>query len=646
MCGIVAILALDAPLDEPSLRAATAALRHRGPDGMRTWISDDGRVGLGHTRLAIVDPGAMQPIANENGRTRIVANGEFYGFEEIRRELEGRGHRFRTRSDSEIALHLWESEGARCLERLRGEFALVIWDEHRQTLFAARDRFGIKPLVYARANGLLYLASEAKALFAAGLAPEWDEAALFHTLHACPLEDRTMFAGVYQVPPGHFLTVTEGVIRLERYWDVGAPSRRGSRWTAGVAESVERIGELVEESVRLRLRADVPVGCLLSGGLDSSSILGLAAAYSREPVAAFTIAFDQREYDESAAAAEMARHAGAQHTLVMVSEAELADHFGRATWQGEMVQYNAHGTARYLLSRAIQRAGYKTVLGGEGADEIFLGYRFLRAALPQTGLAGGAGRWLKLALRLLRAPRKAYPQIALTSPWLARVATALAAAPDMFGRLDAGIGLLRSVLARDFLETQGRTDIYRAIYRRSDARAGISRWDPVRQLRYLWFHSIFPNYHLAADRLDLAHGVEVRLPFLDHVLFEHVNALPVSVVASGPQEKFLLREAMRSFLPEAAYRRGKKPFWAPPSASRSGSRLNELVQDTLRSERSASVPFFDRDGVARMLDGARALDPVARAPLDPLLMMMASVCMLDEAMADRYRIRTPTIACR
>ncbi len=175
MCGIVAMRSMRAPIQEEALRRATTALRHRGPDGERTWISDSGSVGLGHTRLAIIDPvGGAQPIASEDGRRWIVANGEFYGFEAIRRSLEDRGHRFRTHSDSEIALHLYEDMGARCVERLRGQFAFVIWDEDKGTLFAARDRFGLKPLFYHESNGLLYLASEAKALFAAGVAPGWD----------------------------------------------------------------------------------------------------------------------------------------------------------------------------------------------------------------------------------------------------------------------------------------------------------------------------------------------------------------------------------------------------------------------------------------------------------------------------------------
>ena len=196
MCGIAAILSREGPVPERALHRATAALRHRGPDGERTWISPSGRVGLGHTLLAINDPQGTQPIASEDGRLHIIVNGEFYDFPRIRASLERKGHRFRTRSDSEIALHLYEDLGADCLEHLRGQFAFVIWDEETGRLFAARDRFGLKPLFYGEHEGALYLASEAKALFAAGLPKSWDTRAVYHSLHACPDERRSLFGGI------------------------------------------------------------------------------------------------------------------------------------------------------------------------------------------------------------------------------------------------------------------------------------------------------------------------------------------------------------------------------------------------------------------------------------------------------------------
>ena len=646
MCGIVAILSRNGPVPEPALRRATAALEHRGPDGTRTWVSPTGRAGLGHTLLAINDPEGFQPIASEDGRLRIIVNGQFYDFARIRAELEERGHRFRTRSDSEIALHLFEDLGARCLEHLRGQFAFVIWDEETGRLFAARDRFGLKPLFFAEHGGALYFASEAKALFAAGVPGSWDARAVYHSLHACPDERRSLFAGISQVPPGHILRAGEGGVRLERFWDLPAsPQRRG--WLGGrgtdsgftlsghaatapdFTHAVERVRELTEDAVSLRMVAGVPVGCLLSGGLDSSSVLGVAAAGANKPVAAFTVGFERRRYDESEGAREMAAAAGARHTVVMLDDAALADHFPDAVWHAETLQYNTHGVARYLLARGVREAGYRSVLAGEGADEAFFGYEFLRAAAGAG--AGGLGprRILRILRGLLRSPARQYPELAAVSPWLARIALLLPAAPSLFTRLTRGLGLIQSVCSEDFLHGFAGYDPYHAFYRRCRESGSLSRREPARQLLYLWLHSIFVNYHLAADRLDMAHGVEVRLPFLDHELFEYANRLPVTQLTAPPQEKHLLREAMRPYIPNSVYARTKRAFMAPSAVGTDGP-LHEFLQDTLRGEAVRAVPFLDAGAVADILDGLPQLADEDRPSVDSLLLMLASAAVLQE----------------
>ena len=224
MCGIVALYSRREPVSATKLERATKSLYHRGPDGQRQWISADRKVGLGHARLSIIDLSTGdQPIASEDERTRIVVNGEFYGFEAIQKELEGRGHRLRTRSDSEIALHLYEDFGTSCLQHLRGEFALVLWDETQRRVIAARDRFGIKPLFYAWHNGTLYMASEVKALFAAGVPARWDEESVYRSVAFGGHQMRTLYDGVFQIPPGHFMIVTEKHAQVNQYWDFDYP---------------------------------------------------------------------------------------------------------------------------------------------------------------------------------------------------------------------------------------------------------------------------------------------------------------------------------------------------------------------------------------------------------------------------------------
>ncbi|MDE2761691.1 MAG: asparagine synthase (glutamine-hydrolyzing) [Gemmatimonadota bacterium] len=637
MCGIAAILSRDGPVDAVALRRATRALRHRGPDAERTWVSPSGRAGLGHTLLVINDPEGHQPIASEDGRLHIVVNGQFYDFARIRAELESRGHRFRTRSDSEIALHLYEDLGAGCLERLRGQFAFVIWDEETGRLFAARDRFGLKPLFYAEHAGALYLASEAKALFAAGVPRAWDEPGVYHWLLACPDERRSLFAGIRQVPPGHVLLARNGSLRLERYWDLPVPARRRRSPRASPApagptptfpSAVERTRELTEEAVRLRMVAGVPVGCLLSGGLDSSAVLGVAAGCQDGPVAAFTVGFERREFDESAGAREAAAAAGADHTVVTLSDADLADHFADAVRHAETLQYNTHGAARYLLSRGVREAGYRSVLAGEGADEAFFGYEFLRAAAGASRGGFGPGKLLRILSGLLRSPRRHHPALAAVSPWLARLALLLPAAPSLFTRLSGGIGLIRSVCSPDFLRGFDGYDPYRTYYRRCKKAAALSRREPSRRLLHLWLHSIFANYHMAADRLDMAHGVEVRLPFLDHHLFEYLNSLPLEVLTGHPREKHLLREAMRPHIPDPVYDRVKRPFMAPSAVGTDGP-LHDFLQDTLRGEALRAVPFVDAAAVGGVLDGLPGLAEGDRPSMDSLLLMLASVAVLQ-----------------
>src|ERR1700759_1652692 len=272
MCGLVAMLSQERPISHDVIRRATHSLHHRGPDAQRYWVSDNRRVALGHARLSIIDlQTGEQPIATDDGQMRIVVNGEFYGYEAIQRELEQSGHRLRTRSDSEIALHLYRDLGPQCLHRLRGEFALVVWDAAQRTLFAARDRFGIKPLFYAVHDGTLYLASEIKALLAAGVPGRWDPETVAQSYEYGHSENRTLFAGVLQVPPGHYLLATNGNVQLVRYWDFDYPVNTGGGQHRSDADYAAELRHALDDAVRVRLRADVPVGCYLSGGLDSCS---------------------------------------------------------------------------------------------------------------------------------------------------------------------------------------------------------------------------------------------------------------------------------------------------------------------------------------------------------------------------------------
>ena len=640
MCGIVGVFSRRSPISPGLIERATESLYHRGPDGQRHWIGFGGRVALGHARLSIIDlTTGDQPIASEDGRTRIIVNGEFYGYESIQKELEQASHRLRTRSDSEIALHLYEDFGTQCLHRLRGEFALVLWDERNRTMFAARDRFGIKPLFYAFHNETLYLASEVKALFAAGVPRRWDSESVSQSVEFGGHPVRTLFEGVLQVPPGHYLIATEKHIELSRYWDFDYPRADRNGTHRSTADYVAEFRSALEEAVRIRLHADVPVGCYLSGGLDSCAVLGLAAKHRSGPIRAFTLSFDRAEYDEEKEAREMAGKVGAEFFPIAIKQDDLADHFADAILQSETLCFNAHGVAKYLLSRAVRDAGYKVVLTGEGSDEILGGYAHFRRDMllyNQEGedpseiakLLDDLERLNPVSRGLLLPDGEAKP--------LDNVKRVLGFVPSWIETFSARSAKMQELFAEEFWSTYSERSGYQALLSSIDVRGQLIGRDPVHQSLYLWSKTLLPGYILTmlGDRMEMAHSVEGRVPFLDHHLVELVRSQPVTQKIHGMTEKYVLREAVRDVITDTVYRRQKHPFLSPPATLHPKQKLGALVQDTLRSPVLATLPFFDQKNVLGVLDRLNTMDEGSRRANDQVLMTIVSACVLQE----RFRL--------
>jgi asparagine synthase (glutamine-hydrolysing) len=636
MCGIVALYASRGSVDPEQVGRAVTSLRHRGPDGQRHWMSPDRRVGLGHARLSIIDLATGdQPIVSEDGQTVIVCNGEFYGYEAIQKELESAGHRLRTKSDSEIALHLYEDLGPQCLHRLRGEFAFVIWDGNNRTLFAARDRFGIKPLFYAMHEGTLYFASEVKALFAAGVPARWDPESFWQAAEQGGHQSRTLFQGVYLVPPGHYLIAADQQIQIVRYWDFNYPTADSGAKPRSDADYKAELREALEEAVRIRLRADVPVGCYLSGGLDSCSVLGLAARHHPDPIRAFTLTFDRAEYDEEAQAREMAALVGAEFNPIAMRQDDLADNFADAVHQSETLCINAHGVAKYLLSRAVRDAGYKVVLTGEGSDEIFGGYVHFRRDVLLYNQAGQDSETVQALLaeqeRLNTVSQGLLLADGATGP-LDDVKRMLGFVPSWMEAFSSRARKLRDVLSDDYLETIGNRQGYRALLSELDVARQLKGREPVHQSLYLWSKTCLPSYILTmlGDRMEMGHSIEGRVPFLDHRLVEVICSQPVNQKIRGVTEKFVLREAVQDVITDTVYRRQKHPFLAPPASLNPQGRLHAFVQDTLRGSQLASIPFCDRNKVMRMLDRIDDMDDGGRIANDANLMFLTSACVLQE----------------
>src|SRR2546429_9332580 len=568
MCGIVAMFSEHGSVTAESLQRATRSLHHRGPDGQRYWIAPDCRVGLGHARLSIIDlTTGDQPIANEDETLRIIVNGEFYGYEAIQEELEQGGHKPRTRSDSEIALHLYEDLGAHCLHRLRGEFALVLWDSVNRTLFAARDRFGIKPLFYALHEGTLYLASEVKALFAAGVPARWDTESVYHSGGIGGHQMRTLFEGIYQVPPGHYMIATDKPVQCSQYWDFNYPRSNDVRPQRSDAEYAEEFRRTLEEAVRLRLRADVPVGCYLSGGIDSCAVLGLAARHHQGPVRAFTLTFDRPEFGEGEIAKEMAARAEAEFFPIPIRQDDLADGFCDAIHQSEILCVNAHGVAKYLLSRAVREAGYKVVLTGEGSDEILGGYLHFGRDMLLHGAKSNQNGGAVLSKKLEHfAP--AAPGSNGKARTLDGLRHLLGFVPSWIETALAQSDRMHAVFSQDFLEAFECREGFRTFMNDIDVPGQLAGREPLHQSLYLWSKTRLPNYILTllGDRMEMAHSIEGRVPFLDHQLVELIRSLPVTQKIRGATQKYILRESVRDVITETVYRRPKHAFLSPPAA--------------------------------------------------------------------------------
>ena len=636
MCGIVAMFSRRHPISPAVVENATKSLYHRGPDGQRKWLSPDRKVALGHARLSIIDLSTGdQPIASEDERTRIVVNGEFYGYEAIQRELQARGHRLRTKSDSEIALHLYEDFGMQCLHHLRGEFAIVLWDETRRRLIAVRDRFGIKPLFYAWHDDTLYLASEVKALFAAGVPACWDEESVFHAVSFGKHQTRTLYDGVFEVPPGHFLLASEKHVQVTRYWDFNYPGADATAPTRSDAEYAAEFRHELKEAVRLRLRADVPVGVYLSGGLDSCSVLGLAARHHPEPIRAFTLTFEHVKYDEGLVAQEMAALAGAEFVPIPIGQRELADNFSDAIAQSETVCVNAHGVAKYLLSRAVRDAGYKVVITGEGSDEILGGYAHFRRDMLLYNREGQDPEAIKELLAWLEEHNSISRGLLLPDGEigpLEGVKRVLGYVPSWIETFSSRAVKLRSLLAPEFQSRYGEQEGTYAILDDTDVRGQLIGRDALHQSLYLWSKTVMAGYILTmlGDRMEMAHSVEGRVPFLDHKLVELIVRQPVNQKIRGMTEKYVLREAVKDLITDEVYRRQKHPFLSPPATLNPDDTFHDYVQEMLRGKTFASLPFFNQKRVIELLDRMPSMEEGARTANDQILMILVSICVLHE----------------
>lgn len=638
MCGIVALKTITEDVSRYDIKGSLDSIRHRGPDGYGIYLNKQKNTALAHTRLSVIDlKTGNQPIVNRQYGISLVINGELYDYKNIRNDLQKKGYTFQTNSDSEIVIFLYLEYGLDLFKYLRGEFAFVLYDEKNDMLLAARDRFGIKPLCFYKDENRLLIASKAKALFKLGITPEWDEYSLMHAanMHYQPT-NRTLFKNIWQLQPGHFLTFRNQNFSIHKYWDLNYPKDKLVNHTINETECIETFRSILEQSVKLRLQSDVPVCFHLSGGLDSSSVVGLAAKHITYPMHCFTISFDGiSSYDETLLAKETAKLTNATLHTINVTQEDIFNNLADAVYYSEGLAVNGHLSCKYLLNKSIKKNGFKVALTGEGSDEVLAGYPHLR---------------LDIFNQLPPKQRQKYfeslykTNLAVTGVEIAqgeslnveKIQERLGFVPS-FLTAKASIGLkMHSVLSDEYLSKYAHTDFYEDMINSYDVEQQLKGRHIVNQSLYLWTKLTLANYILntLGDGCEMSFSVEGRLPFLDHTLFEYVKNLPMDMKIRNGIEKYILKEAVKPFVTEHVYKRQKHPFMAPPVTRFKTKKTIEYIHDTLKSASFNRIPYFDGSKIEKLLKYLNTDDVVELTAYEPVVMFLLTTACVQKKLID------------
>jgi len=604
MCGIAGILNLAdrKPPELKILQQMLEMIRHRGPDEF--GIYRDQHVGLGNARLSIIDlTGGSQPICNESGHLWIVFNGEIFNYLELRSELEARGHSFSTNTDTEVVLHLYEDYGPESLHHLNGQFAIAIWDLKNRQLFMARDRLGIRPLFYTVLDSRLVFGSEIKSILAhPGIKAEIDTISLQQIFTFwSTLTPRTAFKEIFEIPPGHYLMVQKDCIDIRRYWSLNLMAdAEGIRTQAEYEEELEN---LLVDATSLRLRADVPVGAYLSGGLDSSLTTAIIRKHTNNRLETFSIAFENPEFDESQFQFKMADFLGTKHHVIHCTHADIGVVFPDVIWHTETPILRTAPAPLFLLSKLVNDHKFKVVLTGEGADEFLGGYDIFKemkirrfwAKFPES-----EGRPSLL--------RRLYPDIT----GMSNASTSFLSAFFKRNLTDTGSPFYSHLIRwsntgriRRFLLDDRE---YEAVYDESiPLPEEFKTWSHLGQAQYLEAQIFLSEYLLSSqgDRMAMAHSVEGRFPFLDYRVVEFANRLPETLKIRALTEKWLLKKIGRRLLPPEIWQRTKRPYRAPVHRSFFPN-TPAYVEELLSENALKNSQIFKTTAVSQLMRKARS----------------------------------------
>jgi asparagine synthase (glutamine-hydrolysing) len=610
MCGIAGNFNLDgAPVDQASLQGMLRMLSHRGPDD--AGLHAENGMGLAHTRLSILDlAGGHQPMCNEDSSLWITFNGEIFNYLELKKDLLSRGHTFATRSDTEVILHLYEEKGEDCVQYLNGQWAFAIWDNQRRRLFLSRDRLGVRPLFYTQTRKTFLFGSEIKAIFAN---PVVNREIDFNGLdelftYWCTIPPTTLFRNVHELPPGHSMTVDAGGITTWPYWNLQFARSPAVVDPCHEESYADQLLDLLADATKIRLRSDVPVGSYLSGGLDSTMTTALVKKVTNAKLRTFSISFDNAEFDESTFQNEAVHFLDTEHQDFRCTKNQIAEVFPEVIWHTEKPVLRTAPAPLYLLSQLVRNSGYKVVVTGEGADEMFGGYDiFKEAKIRRFWESQPDSKMRPLLLRRLY-------------PYLHNIQNQ----PDTYRKaffhinVDPKLQPFFSHIPRWQLTAKLKTFFSNEVRAQIPAddshcklRTGLPKsypsWDSFSQSQYLETKYLLPGYILSSqgDRMAMAHSVENRFPFLDHRVVEFASKLPTSLKMKVLNEKYLLKRCAKGLIPPSIAKRHKQPYRAPEACSFFQPSARAYMDDLLSSVQIRRDGIFDAPAVTMLVDKFR-----------------------------------------
>jgi asparagine synthase (glutamine-hydrolysing) len=648
MCGIAGICHIYGPngISLNSIRNMIGALRHRGPD--ETGIYLDDHVALGNARLSIIDlSSGTQPIHNEDKSLWIVYNGEVFNYPELKEGLLKKGHRFYTTSDTEVVLHLYEEQGPDFLTQLNGQFSLAIWDAKKKELFLSRDRVGIRPLYYTILNNTVIFGSEIKSIFMnENVSRQIDPIAMDQIFTFwTTLTPRTVFKDIYELPPGHYLKTSNSKVVIKKYWDIPLYSR-AEQLDLAPQEICRHIQDLLQDAVRIRLRADVPVGCYLSGGLDSSGATALVVRNFNKDVRTFGIRFDSEDFDEGKYQNLMVSFLNVNHTDLKVTNEQIGASLSDCLWHCEKPLLRTGPVPLFLLSDVVRKSGYKVVLTGEGADEVFGGYNIFREAKIRRFLAKYPSSKSRAELISYL-----YPYI-FHNPSLKRTLQSFFAKGldhtddpifSHFIRWE-NTRRIRTFFSQELTDAIGEYDGYQEV--RHSLPEAYKQADDFSKGQYLEMAIFLSNYLLSSqgDRVAMAHSVEIRLPFLDLRVIDFMARVPAKWKILGLKEKHILKKSFEGILPKEVISRPKHPYRAPIKQSLLNEKTNGYTQEVLSKESLSKAGLFDAGKVAKLLRKAQTIENLSEIDSMALVGVVSSQIVHRQFVQDFQRRLADTVS--